>query len=365
MEGIAEWFFQSEWSVFGQTLTPASISVGVLCALVGLLLSAVFMSNRFRRFLTRTGVDSGFSATVGTILGFLVTIAGIMVGLHLAGLPVSWDIEIPGIGLSILVVLRLLVVLTLVFWVSAFLKRFIFRRYLSRSGLNRSLQFSISQIIGYSVLILGAALAIQNAGIDLSTLAVLAGAIGVGIGFGLQNLAGNFISGVILLLERPVEIGDRVEVAGVTGQVRQIRARSTTVVTNDNISIIIPNTKFVDEPVTNWTHTDPKVRIRVPIGVAYGSDVGRVKEVLLGVARAHPHALSDPEPTVFFEGFGESSLDFELAVWTGEMSYRPRRFRSDLNFAIESGLREAGIEIPFPQRDLHVRTIPDRMQSEG
>ena len=163
-------------------------------------------------------------------------------------------------------------------------------------------------------------------------------------------------SGLVILAERPITIGDRVEVAGVVGQVQQIRARSTVIVTNDNITMIVPNTKFIDSPVTNWTYGDPRVRFRIPIGVAYGSDVNRVRDALIAAGRSNSHVLDDPAPSVFLKQFGESSIDFELVVWSSEMSHRPSRFKSDLNFAIEEKLREAGIEIPFPQRDLHIRS---------
>jgi small-conductance mechanosensitive channel len=160
----------------------------------------------------------------------------------------------------------------------------------------------------------------------------------------------------VILAERPITIGDRVEVAGITGQVQQIRARSTVIRTNDNISMIVPNTKFIDSPVTNWTYGDPRVRFRIPVGVAYGSDVAKVREALLAAGRENPNTLKEPAPSVFLEKFGESSVDFELVVWSSEMSARPSRYRSDLNFAIEQKFREAGIELPFPQRDLHIRS---------
>ena len=128
------------------------------------------------------------------------------------------------------------------------------------------------------------------------------------------------------------------------------------IVTNDNIAMIVPNTKFIDSPVTNWTYLDPRVRFRIPVGVAYGSDVNKVREALIAAGKSNAHVLADPAPSVFLKQFGESSIDFELVVWSAEMSHRPSRFKSDLNFAIEEKLREAGIEIPFPQRDLHIRS---------
>ena len=232
----------------------------------------------------------------------------------------------------------------------------LFNRFLVHSGLDRSLQYAIAQIASNVVLVIGIFLVLENTGIHLGALTVFAGAVGVGVGFGLQNIASNFISGLVILAERPITIGDRVEVAGVAGQVQQIRARSTVIVTNDNIAMIVPNTKFIDSTVTNWTYGDPRVRFRIPVGVAYGSDVEKVREALIAAGAENPRTLKDPAPSVFFDGFGESALNFELVVWSSEMSHCPRRFRSDLNFSIERHLREAGIEIPFPQRDLHIRS---------
>jgi small-conductance mechanosensitive channel len=250
----------------------------------------------------------------------------------------------------------LIAFLIAVFWFSSRTKHFLFNRFLVNSGLDRSLQYAIAQLVSNLVLIVGIFIVLENTGIHLGALTVFAGAVGVGVGFGLQNITSNFISGLVILAERPITIGDRVEVAGVIGQVQKINARSTVVVTNDNIATIVPNTKFIDSPVTNWTYGDPRVRFRLPVGVAYGSDVEKVRDTLVAAARANSQALSDPAPSVFFVGFGESSLNFELVVWSDEMSHRPRRFRSDLNFAIEKNLREAGIEIPFPQRDLRIRS---------
>lgn len=357
---FSRWFYHPQFDLFGRQMTPAGIAAFLGFVLAGLLISVLLQSRSVRRGLTHLRIDKAHVAFFTATLGLVAFIAGCVLGIRAAGFPIDWSAPIPGIGLSVLVVFRLLALIALAFVLSARAKRFFFRRFLSESGLDRALQFTIAQIVGYLILIVGCALALQNAGIDLSALAVLAGAIGVGLGFGLQDIARNFVSGIILLLERPIQIGDRIEVGKVAGQVRKIRARSTTVLTNDNIAIIVPNAKFIADSVTNWSHHDAKVRFRIPVGVAYGTDVEKVRDLLLAVAREHPQALAEPAPSVFFTGFGESSLDFELAVWSDEMSYRPRRFRSDLNFAIERKFRDAGIEIPFPQRDVHVRTLPDR-----
>ena len=229
-------------------------------------------------------------------------------------------------------------------------------RIFEKTEFPEALEYGIARILGYLFMVIGFYMAFQFVGIDLSSLAFIAGAVGVGIGFGLQNIINNFVSGIIIFAEQPIAIGDRIEVSGIAGRVKKISLRSTTVVTNDNITMIVPNGDFISQTVTNWSHGDPKVRIRIPIGVAYGTDTALVERLLLEVAEENRKTLKDPEPSVFFTAFGESSLDFELAVWTSEMAKSPRRFISNINFAIDQKFREHDIEIPFPQRDLHVRS---------
>ena len=323
----------------------------------GLLTARVLQSNAVRRFFSRFKIDNKFIAFVTTILSVAAFVFFTINAINAAGIPLSWNEALPGIKLSLVQIFLLVGLLVAVFWISSRTKRFLFTRFLTNSGLDRSLQYAIAQIVSNIVLVVGIFIVLENTGIHLGALTVFAGAVGVGVGFGLQNIASNFISGLVILAERPITIGDRVEVAGVTGQVQQIRARSTVIRTNDNITMIVPNTKFIDSPVTNWTYGDPRVRFRVPVGVAYGSDVTKVREALLAAGRENPNTLEDPAPSVFLEKFGDNSIDFELVVWSSEMSYRPRRYRSDLNFAIEKNLREAGIEIAFPQRDIHFRDV--------
>jgi small-conductance mechanosensitive channel len=323
---------------------------------IGLLIAAGLQSDLVRRFLARFKLDTNFTAIVTTILSGSAIVFFTVHAINAAGIPLLWTAPVPGISLSLVQLFLLIALLVAVFWFSSRTKRFLFNRFLVKSGLDRSLQYAIAQIVSNLVLVIGIFIVLENTGIHLGALTVFAGAVGVGVGFGLQNIASNFISGLVILAERPITIGDRVEVAGIIGQVQQIRARSTVILTNDNIAMIVPNTKFIDSPVTNWTYGDPRVRFRVPIGVAYGSDVKKVSEALVAAGQSNPHVLEHPAPSVFLTRFGESSIDFELVVWSSEMSHRPSRFKSDLNFAIEEKLREAGIEIPFPQRDVHIRS---------
>src|SRR5256886_15584573 len=322
----------------------------------GLLIARGLQSEIVRRFFARFKLDTNFIAIVTTILSLSALVFFTVNAINAAGIPLLWTAPGPGFPLSLVRMFLLIGMLIAVFWFSSRTKRFLFNRFLVNSGLDRALQYAIAQIISNLVLVIGVLIVLENTGIHLGALTVFAGAVGVGVGFGLQNIASNFISGLVILAERPITIGDRVEVAGVIGQVQQIRARSTVIVTNDNIAMIVPNTKFIDSPVTNWTYLDPRVRFRIPVGVAYGSDVNKVREALIAVGKSNAHVLADPAPSVFLKQFGESSIDFELVVWSAEMSHRPSRFKSDLNFAIEEKLREAGIEIPFPQRDLHIRS---------
>jgi small-conductance mechanosensitive channel len=322
----------------------------------GLLTARTLQSDIVRRFFSRFKIDSNFIAIVTTILSLSALVFFTVSAINAAGIPLSWNAPLPGVSLSLVQIFLLIALLIAVFWISSRTKHFLFNRLLTKSGLDRALQYAISQIVSNVVLIVGIIIVLENTGIHLGALAVFAGAVGVGVGFGLQNITSNFISGLVILAERPITIGDRIEVAGIAGQVQQIRARSTVILTNDNIAMIVPNTKFIDSPVTNWTYGDPRVRFRVPVGVAYGSDVNKVREVLIAAAREHPATLSEPEPNAYLEKFGESSIDFELVAWSQEMSYRPRRFKSDLNFLIDKHLRSAGIEIPRPQRDLHIRS---------
>jgi small-conductance mechanosensitive channel len=362
---LGHWLTDPVFYLYGSKITVAGIVALAICVVTGFFLWWVLQSDFTSRFLAKIGLDKTFFAVVRFSLSVFVILGFVFLGLNLAGFVIPWEQRIPGANLSLGQILRLVLLVFAVFWLSSFLKRQLALRVLSRSGLDTSLQYAIAQITSYAVIMLGFLLALQNTGIDLSALTVFAGAVGVGVGFGLQNISSNFISGLIILAERPIKIGDRVEVDKVAGQVIDIRARSTTIVTNDNITLIVPNSVFTAHTIINWSHGDQKVRFRIPVGVAYGTNLDTVREVLIEVAKRHSAALAHPEPAVFLESFGDSSLNLELVVWSAEMSFRPRRFRSDLNFAIEKALRERGIEIPFPQRDLHIRNRSEIFAKRG
>ena len=238
-------------------------------------------------------------------------------------------------------------------WVlRAFLRSEIYGRWELDPGVGDS----INKLLHYALIVFGVLFAFGAIGFELQNFAIIAGALGVGIGFGLQNIVNNFVSGLILLFERPVRVGDTLVIGGEWGTIKKIGLRSTTVVTFDQSEMIVPNGDLVSEKVTNWTLSNPVTRLVLPVGVAYGSDLETVFGILYAVAEDHPAVIPQPAPQALFMGFGDSSLDFELRVWVREVLQRPLA-RSSLLTEIDRRFREAGIEIPFPQRDLHLRSV--------
>lgn len=250
----------------------------------------------------------------------------------------------------------LVILILLLFSITRWLKIWIVTRLLARSSVELGVRLAIGMIVRYIIIAVGLIVILQTTGIDLSTVTILAGALGVGVGFGLQNITNNFVSGFLLLIERPIKVGDRIEVGPVTGDVVNIALRATTVVTNDNIAIIVPNSEFVSSIVTNWSYTDRNVRFNFPVGVSYRSDPELVRRLLLQVADQHSGVLKDPKPDALLQEFGDSALNFVLRVWTKQYSTTPGVLRSELNFMISKTFKEQGIEIPYPQRDLHIRS---------
>jgi len=235
--------------------------------------------------------------------------------------------------------------------VSAFLRR----RIAKRAYLDPGLSYTLGRLVQYLIITLGILMALKAAfSLDLTSIAVVFTALSVGIGFGLQYLAADIASGFILLFERPIRVGDRISIGKEEGDVQSINLRTTVMTTNDRVSVIVPNSQLVREQLINWSYGDPRARISIHVGIAYGSDINLVTETLLKATEDVDNVLRDPPPKVQFLKFGDWSLDFRLLVWTN----RPRihaQIRSDINYRIESLFREAGIEIPFPQTELRVR----------
>lgn len=224
---------------------------------------------------------------------------------------------------------------------------------LRRRGLEAGVSFGIVKILRYTMLVTGVFVAASSVGVRLDAILAASAALAVGIGFGLQNVAQNFISGIILLVEQPVRKGDFVRVADAFGVVEDVGLRATRVLTRDEVSIIVPNSQFITQAVINYTRPTTRLRIQVAVGVAYGTDTARASEILVAAATGVDGVMGTPAPEVRLEGFGASSLDLVMLVWI-ENAMDDRRIASELRFAVDRAFRENGVTIPFPQRDIHI-----------
>lgn len=260
-----------------------------------------------------------------------------------------------GSNFSVWTIIYIALLLTAALFVSKQIKRMVLRRFVREDQENLGVWEATATIIHYLIIIFASFIIIQSTGIDLGFLSVFGGALGIGLGFGLQNITNNFVSGIIILFERPIKVGDRIAVGEVTGRVSEVSIRATTIITNDNIAIIVPNSEFVSSQVINWSHRDPVVRFHFSYGVDYSTDPELVKKALLEIAEAHSGVLKSPPPSVQLVNFGDSSINFELLVWTREFHQRKGVLRSDLNFLAHKKFKEHGIEIPFPQRVVHMK----------
>lgn len=272
-----------------------------------------------------------------------------------------WNHEFLNLGdfrLSLSTILGTLGIIVVLWFGAKFAGRILRKTFLDKTHLNDGLKFSVQRVTGYVLFAVGALICLQKMGVNLTNLTVFSGTLGLGLGLGLQTIAKNFASGLVLLFEQAVKVGDRVQIEDLLGDIVHIGSRGTWVRTNDNVVMIVPNSEFVEGRVTNWTANDRSVRLTVALGVSYGSDPEQVQRVLMRVAAENPDVLEEPAPHVAFVGFGDSSLDFHLRVWTVYWVTRPRVLRSELYFATFAAFKAEGIEIPFPQRDLHLKTLP-------
>ncbi|WP_200341769.1 DUF3772 domain-containing protein [Rhodovibrio sodomensis] len=351
-----------------------TILTGVLIGLLLLLhavaregISAIFRMTRLRS----TGRRQEDSTTpilqfwIGAGVDMLVVALGVLLALPLWG--VEWNdlwalllgalmgFQVGGVTISLLDLAFAIALFVVVLSITRVIQRTLDTRVLPQTRLDIGVRESLRTFTGYVGLILAGLVALSTAGLNLSNLAIVAGALSVGIGFGLQAIVNNFVSGLILLFERPIKVGDWVVIGAHQGYIKRIRVRSTEIETFDMSSVIVPNSDFISQSIINWTHTNRVCRVIVPVHVAHGTDTQQVHDLLLQVAREHPQVLRMPEAHVLFMSFGESALHFELRVFARDTDYF-LSLASELRFAIDQKFREAGIVIPYPQRDLHIRT---------
>jgi small-conductance mechanosensitive channel len=268
----------------------------------------------------------------------------------------SVALELGGLRISLYTVVSstfaLAVLLTLAFYFSRVLEK----RIQTSQTLSPSLRVLVSKALRIVLIGLAILIAIRSVGIDVTALTVLGGAIGLGIGFGLQKIVGNLVSGVILLLDKSIKPGDVIGVAGTYGWVTGLGGRYVSVVTRDGIEHLIPNETLITERVENWTHSDENTRLRIPVGVHYQSDIRQAMDICIEAARSTERVLTDPAPACLLRGFGDSSVDLEVRFWIKDAAHGISNVKSEILLKIWDGLHESDIEIPYPQRDLHLRT---------
>jgi small-conductance mechanosensitive channel len=368
---LASWLFRSVFGsllAFGVVMTVSRLLRELL---IGLEYGSTRWERRARRFLglpaTEEHLGGFFWVRMLVALGMWTLLVWVFI--------LIWDLSASAVqdinrtltegfvigslkivpGRIMLAVVTLAALIALAGWMKGRVDK-----QLQKSPMERGSREAAVTVAGYSGVLLAILVALGVAGIDFSNLALIAGALSVGIGFGLQNVVNNFVSGLILLIERPIKTGDWIVVGGTEGYVKRIRIRSTQIQTFDRADVIVPNSELISGQVTNWMLHDVSGRARIPVGVAYGSETQQVNAILLKIAHEHPGVITyNPElaPVVLFRGFGDSALDFELRVHIRNIDNRLRVI-SDLNFAIDAAFREAGITIPFPQRDVHLIAPP-------
>lgn len=267
-----------------------------------------------------------------------------------------FTVRLGDFNMSVYGILSALASVAVVFWSAAILVEFIEGRVRSITTLRATSRTLILKIIHIVVYVVAFLLSLDMVGIDLKALTIFSGALGIGLGFGLQKIASNFISGLILLLERAIEVGDLVEMSdGTFGFIRKARARYMLLETFDGKEILVPNEDFIVSRVVNWTFTNAKGRVEINVGVSYGADVDLARDLILQAANEHPRCIQDPSPKCFLRNFGDSSVDFVLHFWVDDITVGRWEPHSEVMFAIWHKFKENGIEIPFPQRDVHIK----------
>jgi small-conductance mechanosensitive channel len=386
----AQWVRAGAWLVIAAVLVSLALGyIGfaaflagrlliVLAVLAALAICLVFTDALFTEVITRdTPRGRAIAATfgigprgvelIGTILSALIRLLLVLIaiipilgrsGMFAADVfgalqGAMFGFRIGDITISLTAILTAFALLLLGILATRAVQRWLQTHFLPRTGLETSLQLSVSTIIGYIGVIAALTFALAELGIDVQKIALIAGALSVGIGFGLQSIVSNFVSGLILLAERPIRVGDSIVVKGEEGYVRRISVRATEIETFDRASVIVPNSELVTGVVKNWTHANPTGRIICKVGVAYGSDADQVRDILLACAREHPLVLATPPPRAFLMAFGDSALEFELRCVVAHVD-NGLPVKSDIHFDILRRFRAAGIEIPYPQHEVRI-----------
>jgi small-conductance mechanosensitive channel len=359
-------FFQHEIIKVG----TYSITVLNVLLVVPIVVVDVFIVRMFTRFMRKRDLyKKKFVHSMGRVFKGIVHLLAFVVVMRVLGVRLSniFDFIVAVLNFRLFTIadtkisLLTIIVMAIVIFVAAkiakVVRNYFSSRVLARFNIEEGLRLSLAKLIGYLIIIIGVIIALQGLGIKLTALTVLAGVLGVGIGFGMQSITANVVSGFIILFERPIKEGDMVRLHETIGEVQKINLRATVIKTILNEHLIVPNSEFINSTVENMSYGDIRVRIRVAVGVAYGTDPGLVKDALLEAAERTENVLKSPLPMVLFREFGDSSMNFELLVW---IDHPKKRFEteSDLHFEIVKQFKQQDITIPFPQQDVYIKQLP-------
>lgn len=343
----------------GATITPLKIIMSSIIVAITYLLSKHLIVTILDKIFAFVGAEKENRKNLMKIIHYLIVIGGIFAGIDSLGINISAPLTIQlvsfsGAPITPLKLIIFFITVIISYLISKFVIGVSIGKILKDAGAKEETIASVKNIVHYFIVFLGIYIGLNFLGIQLTSLLAVAGIAGIVLGFGLQPIIANLISGFILIGERSVQVGDWVEFDGMYGMVVDTGIRASTVRTIDNQHMLIPNKSFVESPFTNYSHSDKKIRVSVEVGVAYGSDIEKVKRILLEIAEENDTVMATPAPEVFFREFGESSLDFTLEVWISNPKYR-QRVKSELNFEIERRFRKEDITIPFPQRDVWMK----------
>jgi small-conductance mechanosensitive channel len=312
-----------------------------------------------KKKIKKESTSLGFLLSSTLNILFLLLLMGLVLGVEFSLYRELWlrfneGLSLGEVTLTPAAIISFFIIFALGYFLTIFVQKIIQKSILPKTKLDQGSKNALISGVGYLGYTIAAIVALSSTGFNLSSIAIVAGALSVGIGFGLQTIVSNFVSGIILLVERPIKEGDWIEASGFSGTVRKISVRSTQIETFDRAMVVVPNAELISGSVLNWTHSNETGRARVSVGVSYDSDPKKIEKLLLKIGKSHEMALDDPEPFVRFQGFGESSIDFDLIVYVKDKNYM-FQVRSELHFQIFDLFKKEGIEIPFPQRDLNIK----------
>ncbi|MBN2324606.1 MAG: mechanosensitive ion channel [Spirochaetes bacterium] len=366
MPEVIRLFFQHEIIKVG----TYSISVLNTVLMVPIVAVDVFIVRMFTRFIRKRDLyKKKFVRNLGRVFKGIVHLLAFVAVMRVFGVRLANIFDfiaavlsfklftIAGTDISLLTIIVMVIVVFVAAKIAKVVRNYFSSRVFARFNIEEGLRFSLAKLIGYLIIIIGVIIALQGFGIKLTALTVFAGVLGVGIGFGMQSITANIVSGFVILFERPIKEGDMVRLHDTIGEVTKINLRATVIKTILNEHLIVPNSEFINSTVENMSYGDIRVRIKVNVGVAYGTDPGLVKDALLEAAGKTENVMKSPPPSVLFREFGNSSLNFELLVW---IDHPRKRFdtESDLHFEIVNQFRRHGITIPFPQHDVYIKKLP-------